>query len=183
MKILAVVGGVVGVSLGGMIVPASAVTTTSCTGFSGTNSLSPGIISTASNQSITSNGSITGCAGGGVTGGTWFAGLNTVSGVSCTTPTPAAGTLLATGKFRITWNTGQVSGGPLKLKQWRPSPPSPPREWASGARQKFRGQVTSGLFAGDDVKVKIISTWPSSQTCPTLTQVIMTIAPSTAFLA
>jgi hypothetical protein len=63
--------------------PADASVGTTCSGNSGTIKLSPGLQESAQVQNITIKGTLSGCTGGAVTGGTYVAHLKTTSPVSC----------------------------------------------------------------------------------------------------
>jgi hypothetical protein len=82
--------------------PASADTGTVCSGNSGTIKLSPGLEEAAHVQNITIKGTLSGCSGSTVTGGTYVAQLKTTNPVSCTalsSPGEAA-----TGSIVIKWS-------------------------------------------------------------------------------
>jgi hypothetical protein len=72
-----------------------------------------------------------------------------------TTPPPVS-TVIAKGKFRITWSTSQVSTGIAKLKR------------GAGATWVFVGNVSFGAFVGSTFRVRFL---PSPGPCPTVTTI------------
>jgi hypothetical protein len=160
--------------------PAFAAPSLTCTGGSGTATLSPGITNTPTQQTISGTDTLTGCSGPAtsITGGTvTTSGLKTVatgnppmqascSGLGTVQP---KGTLEAdiSGVVSITWSDGSTSAGVIKLK-------------SAGvlAQEIVVIKITSGTFfvSGHTTKLKGTITFAPSagQTCPTLTQVDVT---------
>ena len=126
---------------------ASADPGTTCSSISGSSSISPGfqkldpmgpshyaandaendVGTLEKNQTITSSGTISGCSGGGVTGGTFTNSvINTHDPSDCndllhvgdTADTTIEPGSLPTGTIHIRWNTGATSDGNVKLK-WK----------------------------------------------------------------
>jgi hypothetical protein len=156
--------------------PAFATTLMSCTGGSGSSTLSPGISNTPTQQTISGTDTLTGCNGGGfgITGGTvTVANLKTVqTGNPPAQPTcaslgtpPPKGTITALGgTANTTWSDGSTSQGVIKLK-------------STGVIGQVNAvvKITSGRFfaSGHTTKSKGVVTFTpaSGQTCPTLTMV------------
>jgi hypothetical protein len=86
----------------GFAAPASASASTTCTGNSGTIKLSPGLQESAQVQNITIKGTLSGCTGSSVTGGTYLAHLKTAGPVSCAALSSAGE--VATGSIVIKWS-------------------------------------------------------------------------------
>jgi hypothetical protein len=155
--------------------PAFASTLLTCTGGSGSSTLSPGVTNTPTQQTISGADNLTGCSGSGtITGGTvTVSGLKTVPtgtppmqascpGLLMTTP---KGTLVATGgTATTTWSDGSTSTGSIKLK-------------STGMLAQVNAivKITSGKFfaAGHTTKSKgvVVFLPATGQTCPTLTMV------------
>jgi hypothetical protein len=78
--------------------PASAAEGTTCTGNSGSAKFSPGLTSSAKVQNVIVKGTLSGCSGGGVSGGSYIAHLKTTNAVSCAALAgpgePATGTVV-----------------------------------------------------------------------------------------
>jgi hypothetical protein len=153
-----------------------------CTGGSGTGTLSPGLTATPTQQTISGTDNLTGCSGSGtITGGTvttsrlkTLATGNPPQQASCAelnTP-PPKGTVVASGTGSILWSDGSTSAGSIKLKS----------TGAVGTETETI-KITSGQFfvAGHITKAKgTISFHPATgQNCPTLTQVNATNATTT----
>jgi hypothetical protein len=150
-----------------------------CTGGSGTGTLSPGLTATPTQQTISGTDNLTGCSGSGtITGGTvTTTSLKTLPTgnpphqASCTelkTP-PPKGTVVASGTVSIRWSDGSTSAGSIKLKS----------TGAVGTETETI-KITSGQFflAGHVTKVKGTISFQAAtgQTCPTLSQVNVTNA-------
>jgi hypothetical protein len=159
-----VIGGLVGMSA-----PALAVTTfTTCSTVDAHAHLTPGLSNTPHVQSIHATGTISGCVGGGVTGGSVTIDLSTTSPNTCSSlSTNNPGAVIAANSsataWKITWNTAQVSQGSAKIK-----------DGADVVHKKAILTVKSGKFVGtpsNPTKGKVtVSFLPSSgQSCPTLT--------------
>jgi hypothetical protein len=88
--------------VGFVTAPASASAATTCSGNSGTIKLSPGLQESAQVQNITIKGTLSGCTGGTVTGGSYQAHLKTTSAVSCAALSSAGEA--ATGSIIIKWS-------------------------------------------------------------------------------
>jgi len=184
LKRFGVAVAVTGISGVGLILagtaPAFAAPTMTCTGGSGTATLSPGITNTATQQTISGTDNLTGCSGPGagtITGGTiTTSGLKTVA--TGTPPqqatcsglgtAPPKGTVVAIGgTVSISWSDGSTSQGVIKLKST-----------GTLAQENSIIKITSGKFfvAGHTTKLKgTLGFLPSSgQTCPTLTSVDIT---------
>ena len=144
---------------------ASADPGTTCSSISGSSSISPGfqkldpagpshymandaendVGTLEKNQTITSSGTISGCSGGGVTGGTFTNSvINTHDPSDCndllhvgdTADTTIEAGSLPTGTIHIRWNTGATSDGNVKLKPT-----------SSATSVKVVTKFTSGLFS------------------------------------
>ena len=159
-----VVGGLVGMSA-----PAFAVTTfTTCSTVDAHAHLTPGLSNTPAVQSIHATGTISGCVGGGVTGGSVTIDLTTTSANTCSSLSMnSPGAVIASNSsptaWKITWNTSAVSQGSAKVK-----------DGADVVHKKAILTVKSGLFVGtstNPTKGKVIVSFLPSpgQQCPTLT--------------
>jgi len=165
---------------------ASADPGTTCSSISGSSSISPGfqkldpagpahytandaendVGTLEKNQTITSSGTISGCSGGGVTGGTFTNSvINTHDPSDCndllrvgdTADTTIEPGSLPTGTIHIVWNTGATSDGSVKLKPT-----------SSATSVKVVTKFTSGLFSVGETttskgKVTVAFTAPSGQ--------------------
>jgi hypothetical protein len=117
------------------ITPASAAILTTCTGLSGTATLTPGLGHNQTAQSdVDANGTITGC-NNGQTGGTVVTGSPATPNPTTTFPPRPIGCPVSLGGagpdyadqtpilisadpgFKITWNVGPLSTGITKVKQ------------------------------------------------------------------
>jgi hypothetical protein len=163
--------------------PAFAAASLTCSGGSGTATLSPGLTNTPTQQTIAGTDNLTGCSGPSttITGGTiTVSNLKTVTvngqQATCSglaTP-PPKGTLIAdiSGVASISWSDGSTSAGVIKLK-------------SSGtlAVEIVVLKITSGNFfvSGHTTKLKGNITFAPSagQTCPTLTSLDLTNSTST----
>ena len=154
-----VVGGLVGMSA-----PAFAVTTfTTCSSVSGHATLNPGISNTHQSSHVTGSATISGCAGGGVTGGSLSFSGDTIPGDCNSLANPTPGQVVITGTFSINW-TGPspgTSSGSLKAKQT-----------SNPVQVKAITKITSGKFAGTSSnptkgKVLVQFTPDAGQNCTT----------------
>ena len=155
----------------GMSAPALAVTTfTTCSTVDAHAHLTPGLSNTPAVQSIHATGTISGCVGGGVTGGSVTIDLTTTSANTCSSlSTNNPGAVIAANSsptaWTITW-TGSSPGtskGSAKVK-----------DGVDVVHKKAILTVKSGKFLGtstNPTKGKVVVSFlPSSgQTCPTLT--------------
>ena len=89
-------------AMGLVAAPASAAAATTCSGNSGSIKLSPGLEESAQTQNITIKGTLSGCTGGTVTGGSYLAHLKTTNPVSCAALASAGEA--ATGTIVIKWS-------------------------------------------------------------------------------
>jgi hypothetical protein len=90
---------------------------------------------------------VTGCTGGGVTGGVGPVAIRTYgkTGANCATFTTASTTTpLMTGTQTITWNIKKTSTVSVTMRKAAPPKGKIPPEW----RVTVTGKVTAGLFAG-----------------------------------
>ncbi len=85
-----------------VVAPAGAAAATTCTGNSGSIKLSPGLEESAQVQNITIKGTLSGCTGGSVSGGSYLAHLKTTDSVSCAALASVGEA--ATGSIVVKWS-------------------------------------------------------------------------------
>jgi hypothetical protein len=138
-----------------------AATGTTCSTVKGTATFIPPLPKHGSTTEVASviksHGTVSGCSGGGVTGGTFKSKVKIHDPTNCDAllsgdngETPPSGTITTT------WNTGATSIAAIKLQP------------VSGqvTQSHVVGTVTSGLFLGDHVDVTVSFT-PKSGDCIT----------------
>jgi hypothetical protein len=111
-----------------------------CTKGSGAATISPGLTTTPTNQTVASHGKGSGCSGSTTITAYTVKGKMTATGADC------QGDGTVTGKLTTTWSNGQTSVAKVTGK-------SP-----SISVVNFTGKVTSGLFVGDSLSVQITFT-------------------------
>jgi hypothetical protein len=163
LRLLVVTTMVMPIGIGAAQHMASADPGTTCSSISGSSSISPGfqkldpagpahytandhendVGTLEKNQTITSSGTISGCSGGGVTGGTFTNSvINTHDPSDCNDLLNVGDTKdttiesVPTGTITIHWNTGATSTGNVKLKPT-----------SSATQLKVVTKFTSGLFS------------------------------------
>ena len=163
LRLLVVTTMVMPIGIGAAQHLASADPGTTCSSISGSSSISPGfqkldpagpshymandaendVGTLEKNQTITSSGTISGCSGGGVTGGTFTNSvINTHDPSDCNDLLHVGDTAdttiesVPTGTIHIRWNTGATSDGNVKLKPT-----------SSATSVKVVTKFTSGLFS------------------------------------
>ncbi len=134
--------------------PVGAAGGTSCTGQSGTVTISPGITTTKQTEHFTSTETITHCTGGGVSSGS-IKSTFTVKNESCTT---AAKLGVKTGPFpgTITWNTKKTS----TFSETTVTGPTV-------VEATLTGNVLSGLFASGKISNVLGYTYGKGTSCTT----------------
>ncbi len=151
--------------------PASAAEGTICSGNSGSIKLSPGLEEVAHVQNITIKGTLSGCSGSTVTGGTYVAHLKTTHEVTCTALSSAGEP--TTGTIVIKWSpksqgtshgtltlplaagavtmSGKLEGGPFE-KLGLYDPVSQAFSGACGGGKKAK-KVKDGTLSGSDLRI------------------------------
>jgi hypothetical protein len=130
--------------------PAGAATGTTCKPATGNVTVAPGLSTVAKAQTITFNLPVTGCVGGGVTGGT-------VKGVDKVAKPGTCATLGAPGPAQkiagtITWNTKKTSTFSASTT-------------TKGLTFTITGTVTAGLFKGTKVSESGAYSLPKGKVC------------------
>src|ERR1700730_6053009 len=130
---------------------AGAAPASSCAHFSGSATISPGLLlQTNRNQTIDSKGTITGCTGIAKKSGT-FTSHTTGTGKCVGTP---AGTVTQKGTTTTKWNTGKTSVASIQIIAKR-----------NPTVVDIKGTVTSGLFKGKHIATQLKFTPKSGENC------------------
>ncbi len=142
----------------GLASPAAAAAN-SCKSLAGTANFSPGVTTTARNQTITSKGTLSGCAPASQTGGsgTLVSTIKTAKPTSCQTLLQGGGVTKGTSK--VTWKNHKTSTMAITLK--------------TGTGKAYNvanvtGTVTAGLFKGKHVSGQLKFTPKPGQNCTTV---------------
>jgi hypothetical protein len=147
---------------------------TQCSTETGTATFTPALPNVRSkstvNTVLTWSGTIAGCLGGGVTGGTTSTVSTQINNVNCST-FAAGATAPVAATLTITWNTQATSTIALQIQSAKGAPTAP----------LLTGTVTAGLFQGLHVSARLgfstgktgcvtddLSTLPYRQSVPTL---------------
>jgi len=149
LTLAAPVGLMLGSSATGAATPAQ-----KCGSLKGSATLSPGLTTTPSTQTVTANGTLASCTPSAKTGGggTMHA-TSTLKNASCTGL--ASGTTISGLKGSIKWKNGKTSAVTFNAKTTSSAPTT----------ATLTGKVSSGLFAGAPISGKITFTVKSGQNC------------------
>jgi hypothetical protein len=139
--------------------PAVAATANSCKVLKGTSTFNPPVNNTAKISTITSKGTVSGCAPKAKTGGTGVF-TSTIKGTkkgNCSSLVQGGNVLKGTASTK--WKNGKVTKMQITVK--------------TGTGQKYNvatitGKVTSGLFVGKKVTGQVKFTPKSGQNCVTV---------------